>query len=125
VADRSRTETQTSRDPLRKQVRPDYRYSLANERTFLAWTRTGIAFIAGGVAVEQFARLSYSWITQTVGVIGIVFGAAAAWFGYTHFRKAQDAMEHDKPLPPQPAIPGVVVGIVVIASLLVVGVITQ
>ncbi len=30
---------------------PDYRFSLANERTFLAWLRTSLALLAGGVAV--------------------------------------------------------------------------
>ena len=33
---------------------PDYRFSLANERTFLAWLRTGLALIAGGLAAAQF-----------------------------------------------------------------------
>jgi len=32
---------------------PDYRFTLANERTFLAWIRTALALIAGGVAVVQ------------------------------------------------------------------------
>lgn len=32
---------------------PDYRFSLANERTFLAWIRTALALIAGAVAVVQ------------------------------------------------------------------------
>ena len=123
--ERPRTESRTDRDPLRKRVRPDYRYSLANERTFLAWTRTGIAFIAGGVAVEQFAQLSLSWVTQVVGIIGIALGALSAWLGYANFRRAQDAMEQDLPLPSQPAIPGVVVGVVIIAALLVVGILNQ
>ncbi|MGA9597271.1 MAG: DUF202 domain-containing protein, partial [Acidimicrobiia bacterium] len=35
----------------RQGVEPDPRFSLANERTFLAWIRTGLAFVAGGVAV--------------------------------------------------------------------------
>lgn len=30
---------------------PDYRFTLANERTFLAWIRTALALLAGGVAV--------------------------------------------------------------------------
>ncbi|MCI4177768.1 DUF202 domain-containing protein, partial [Dickeya dianthicola] len=34
---------------------PDYRFSLANERTFLAWIRTALAFLAGAVAIDQFA----------------------------------------------------------------------
>jgi putative membrane protein len=33
---------------------PDYRFSLANERTFLAWIRTGPALVAGGLATAQF-----------------------------------------------------------------------
>ncbi|MDT5236302.1 MAG: putative rane protein, partial [Mycobacterium sp.] len=31
----------------------DYRFTLANERTFLAWIRTALALLAGGVAVVQ------------------------------------------------------------------------
>ena len=31
---------------------PDPRFSLANERTFLAWIRTGLALSAAGVALE-------------------------------------------------------------------------
>jgi putative membrane protein len=34
-------------------VEPDQRYSLANERTFLAWIRIALAFVAGAVAVVQ------------------------------------------------------------------------
>ena len=33
---------------------PDVRFSLANERTFLAWIRTALALLAGGIAVEAF-----------------------------------------------------------------------
>jgi putative membrane protein len=32
---------------------PDYRFSLANERTFLAWIRTALALLAAGVAAVQ------------------------------------------------------------------------
>ena len=32
---------------------PDYRFTLANERTFLAWIRTALGLLAGGVAVRQ------------------------------------------------------------------------
>jgi putative membrane protein len=33
---------------------PDPRFTLANERTFLAWIRTSLALLAGGIAVEAF-----------------------------------------------------------------------
>lgn len=39
----------------REGCEPDYRFSLANERTFLAWIRTSIALLASGVVLEQFA----------------------------------------------------------------------
>lgn len=31
---------------------PDYRFSLANERTFLAWIRTALGFLAAGVGLD-------------------------------------------------------------------------
>ncbi|MFT3818982.1 MAG: DUF202 domain-containing protein [Rubrivivax sp.] len=34
---------------------PDYRFSLANERTFLAWIRTALAILAGAIVLHQFA----------------------------------------------------------------------
>ena len=33
---------------------PDYRFTLANERTFLAWIRTALALMAGAVAHAPF-----------------------------------------------------------------------
>ena len=32
---------------------PDYRFTLANERTFLAWQRTALGLLAAAVAVVQ------------------------------------------------------------------------
>ena len=35
---------------------PDYRFSLANERTFLAWIRTSLCLFAGGLAIYGYLR---------------------------------------------------------------------
>jgi putative membrane protein len=40
-------------EPTGDEQEPDFRFTLANERTFLAWIRTALALIAGGVAVAQ------------------------------------------------------------------------
>ncbi|NIY83718.1 YidH family protein [Vibrio hepatarius] len=33
---------------------PDYRFSLANERTFLAWIRTSLAFLIAALGIDLF-----------------------------------------------------------------------
>lgn len=106
----------------KQRVEPDYRYSLANERTFLAWIRTGLGLIAGGIAVEQFATLSEGWIEKAIGVIGVVLGGVLAGWALWHWRRVQRTMELDEPLPAQPAAPMLAVGIVVIAGLLAAGI---
>ena len=35
---------------------PDYRFSLANERTFLAWLRTGLGLLAGAIALASLVH---------------------------------------------------------------------
>ncbi|ARU90531.1 YidH family protein [Pseudomonas sp. M30-35] len=47
-----------SRFSLRVGTDPDPRFTLANERTFLAWIRTSLALMAGGIAIEAFASNS-------------------------------------------------------------------
>nr|WP_238346475.1 DUF202 domain-containing protein [Pseudomonas taiwanensis] len=38
---------------------PDPRFTLANERTFLAWIRTALALLGGAIAIETFA--AHAW----------------------------------------------------------------
>src|SRR4030095_5030071 len=53
--------------------RPDYRFSLANERTFLAWIRTALAFSAAGLAVAAFLTdVSGGWRTTIAGPPGVM-----------------------------------------------------
>lgn len=48
---------------------PDPRFTLANERTFLAWIRTALALLAGGVAIEAFAS---SVLTESGKVLLVI-----------------------------------------------------
>lgn len=83
---------------------PDVRFLLANERTLLAWIRTAIAVIAGGVALTQFG--SDSTIRMVTGVSAIVLGISLASFGYIRFRDADKAIRRGE-LPPGYDIMGV------------------
>src|SRR3954469_11376780 len=56
---------------------PDHRFSLANERTFLAWIRTSLGLIGGGVAVEAFGVASAE-VRATLASILVVLGGVCA-----------------------------------------------
>ena len=48
---------------------PDPRFTLANERTFLAWIRTSLALLAGAAAVTSFDHPWPGWVRLMVGVV--------------------------------------------------------
>ncbi|HHU68073.1 DUF202 domain-containing protein [Corynebacterium sp.] len=83
---------------------PDPRFTLANERTFLAWTRTSLAFLAGGIALEAFPldlspelKTGLAVFIIAVGML-ISAGAAGRWV------RVERAMRRGAPLP----VPGIV-----------------
>ncbi|WP_103350207.1 YidH family protein [Amycolatopsis sp. CA-128772] len=76
---------------------PDYRFTLANERTFLAWLRTALGLLAGGVAVHQLVPNAAS--TVLAGLC-VVLAAVLAGTAYPRWRRVQVAMRAGEPLPP-------------------------
>jgi len=78
---------------------PDPRFTFANERTFLAWIRTSLALLAGGVALEAFdlplragLRLAASLLLITVALVTSV----GAWWQWS---AAERALRAGRPLP--------------------------
>ena len=78
---------------------PDPRFSLANERTFLAWSRTSLALIAAGVALSQISELASTGARIATSVPRVVVGAASAWWSYRRFRAVEQALRDGSPLP--------------------------
>lgn len=94
---------------------PDPRFTMANERTFLAWNRTALAFIAGGLAVEQL--LDSGRATRlAVAIPLIALGAFVGVAGYYRWRVAEDAIENDVRLEAS-NVPRLLAGAVVVLAL--------
>jgi putative membrane protein len=81
-------------------VEPDYRFTLANERTFLAWIRTALALIAGGVALVQLVpSFGIPGVRHGGSVFLIVSGGLLATFAVRRWQQVQDAMRRGMDLP--------------------------
>lgn len=78
---------------------PDYRFSLANERTFLAWIRTALALVAGGIAVSQFLTSIARGPRVTIAVCLLVGGALCALRAVHHWARCERAMRRGESLP--------------------------
>lgn len=105
---------------------PDYRFTLANERTFLSWIRTALALDAGGLAIVQlFPPFAFRGAREAVGVGLVLVGSIVAAGSHRRWARNQAALRTDAPLPPSrlPAVLALGVAIVSIAAvvLLVVG----
>jgi putative membrane protein len=80
---------------------PDPRFTFANERTFLAWSRTALALVVGGLAVVQllppFPGVPFG--RHLLGVPLIALGAVVAVVAYAEWVQAQRALRRGEPLP--------------------------
>ena len=102
---------------------PDPRFTLANERTFLAWIRTSLAFLAGGIAIEIFNIEGVApWVNSGISFLVIVTAALVAVRAAFRWAMVERAMRTGKPMPAPRLVPvlsaaaaiGCVFGLVVI-----------
>lgn len=101
---------------------PDYRFSLANERTFLAWLRTALALIGGGFAVDQFLPdLRWAWRVGLALAL-LAAGVLCSLRAVNHWVRCERAMRRGEDLPVSrfPALLGIAVAVVAVAMVLVV-----
>ncbi|MDX6763486.1 MULTISPECIES: YidH family protein [Streptomyces] len=101
---------------------PDYRFSLANERTFLAWIRTALALVGGGFAVDQFLPDLRWGVRVGMALALLVVGAACALRAVNHWVRCERAMRRheDLPLSRFPVVLSLGVGLVAVAMVVVV-----
>ena len=94
----------------------DYRFSLANERTFLAWIRTSLALLAAGVALQalpvDLEETPRRWLAVLFIVLALVTGAV----GWSRWARSERAMRRNEQLPGS-VMTGILVGGIAVAGL--------
>ncbi|AUA14867.1 Inner membrane protein YidH [Streptomyces malaysiensis subsp. malaysiensis] len=100
---------------------PDYRFSLANERTFLAWLRTAMALVGGGFAVDQFLPETGWPLRLALALTLLAGGAVCALRAISHWVRCERAMRRGEDLPMSrfPVALGLAVGVVALLMVIV------
>lgn len=108
---------------LRDGQEPDPRFTLANERTFLAWIRTSLGLTAGAVALEAFAGDGIPVSVRTpLACVLLVLSALLAIVAFRRWIRIESAMRHRQPLPIPQASILLVLGIAIGAVFLIVAI---
>lgn len=79
---------------------PDPRFTLANERTFLAWIRTALALLASGIAVEAFTLGLFTPNTKRALVVGLLgLSLIVSLSAFWRWLSVERALRQQAPLP--------------------------
>lgn len=78
---------------------PDYRFSFANERTFLAWIRTSLALLAAAVAVDVVDLNMSDAVRRILAGLLVVLGLLSAVVAWVRWASAERAIRRRQPLP--------------------------
>jgi putative membrane protein len=94
---------------------PDYRFTLANERTFLAWQRTALGLLAAAVAVVQLVpELTIPGARHALGLLLAVLATLTSAMGLLRWEQADRAIRRGGPLPRHPTPAYLAVGLTVV-----------
>ncbi|NLF03903.1 MAG: DUF202 domain-containing protein [Actinomycetales bacterium] len=105
---------------------PDVQSSLANQRTALSWIRTGLALVAGGVALTTVASTAdFSVLLDAVAIVACLGGGALALAALASWAANERALRLGEPLPRPHALPWLVGGAVVVGLVLAANAVIQ
>lgn len=100
---------------------PDYRFSLANERTFLAWIRTALGFLAAGVGLDQLAPdFATPLIRELLALLLCLFAGGLAIYGYLRWLRNERAMRLKEDLPYTRSLLVISTSLVIVAAIVIV-----
>ena len=94
---------------------PDYRFTLANERTFLAWQRTSLGLLAAAVALVQLVpELAVPGARHALGVLLATLAILTSGMGLLRWQQADRAMRRGLPLPRHPTPAYLAAGLILV-----------
>ncbi len=97
---------------------PDYRFTLANERTFLAWQRTALGLLAAAVAlVHLVPETAVPGLRFVVGGLLAALAILTSAAGLRRWTVVDTAMRRGLPLPRHRTPAWMGLGLVVVAVL--------
>jgi len=100
------------------EIEPDYPFTLANERTFLAGERTALGLLAAAVAVVQLVpELSIPGARHVLGIILALLAILTAAMGILRWQQVDRAMRRDLPLPRHPTPIYLGIGLILVGLL--------
>jgi Predicted membrane protein len=99
----------------------DPRFSLANERTCLAWIRTSLALLAVAVAVEAFELPIAPSARVGLAVLLTVMSLLCAGYAWVHWTQTERAMRHHGPMPAPLVLP-LAIGVVAATIFVLLGI---
>ncbi|MFE5708451.1 YidH family protein [Rhodococcus koreensis] len=95
---------------------PDVRFSLANERTALAWVRTALAMVAGGVTLTTLATVTAAdLVVHVVAILACCTGGVLAGVALWSWKRNERALRLQQPLPAPIPLAWLAAGLVVVS----------
>ncbi len=93
---------------------PDPRFTLANERTFLAWVTTSLGMLGMGLAIGTL-RPGHEATARVIASLWIVLAAALTLRALVRWFRLERAMRSNESLPLSASIPVVALSLGVLA----------
>ena len=100
---------------------PDPRFSLANERTFLAWVRTSLALILAGPVIEVLGVPANEPLRLLIAVVFMAMGIFASLWAWLGWMATERALRLGKPLTGLNVAPILTILIALAASMMILG----
>lgn len=100
---------------------PDPRFSLANERTFLAWIRTSLSLLAVGIALEALQLPIAPALRFAASLVFVALAILAAGYAWVSWQRTERSLRANRALPALAVDPVIAVGVMIGMVLIIVG----